>query len=392
MAKSLPPLTPFPQASWRQRLSSDDWEALTQAWIVLSQVYLSLSDDDFREAAANDEAAALFVSTFVCETASSPAAWIPTPLLRAAFQLASRLLTLTPPAQLLVDRHFLSALAKIYPKRRTAPLLARLFEAHGAAAESSLASLKKLLVPHLEQGIKGNLTLVKSQLCALNPLLHASPHACAFFLAGSDFFDGVVACFQVMNLPLRKALVATTYLCLIGLTEANPPKWAMLSDQLFVLKGAADAHKKGPLNVNDSLVAELITATPLLNVLLRRAEASEAATISFKQRVMALQSFKKGPMVRAKRQVRRKVDKGKGRQSQGQVQVEMHIHRISQITQIQDLFPHLGSGFISKCLDEYAEDVEQVVAHILSETLPPHLASAHRSEPLYVYAWSLFNT
>lgn len=388
MTSSLPPLTPFPEASWQQRLSSDDWSALVQAWTVLSQAYLSLSDGDFKRAAAKNESVTVFVSTFVAETAASSSApapaSTPTPLLKAAFQLASRLLTLSPPTQLL-DHQFLSSLARVYSKKRTAPLIAELFEAHGAAIESSLASLKKLLIPHIEAGIKGDLKLVDSRLCIVNSLLYASPRACAFFLAGSDFFDGLVACFRVMNPPLRKAIVATTYLCLVGLTEAEPPKWAMLSDQLFVLKNAADAHKQGPLNANDSLVAELVTATPLLKILLRRAEMSHATTESFKKRVTALESFKKGPMVRPRRLVRRKLDKGKGRETQGEVQAELHVHRMSQITQIQDLFPELRSGFVSRCLDEYAEDVEQVVANILGETLPPHLTSADRSETLYVF-------
>ncbi|KAM4056570.1 CUE domain-containing protein [Hirsutella rhossiliensis] len=385
MTSSLPPLTPFPEASWQHRLSSDDWDALIEAWTVLSHAYLSLSDEQFQKAAVNDESVAAFLSTFVSETAASSSASapasIPTPLLKAAFQLASRLLTLSPPVQLL-DYQFLSSLARTYPKKRTAPLIAQLFETHGPVVESSLASLKKRLIPHLEAGVKGDLKLVESQLCIVNPLLHASPRACAFFLAGSDFFDGLVACFRVMNPPLRKAIVATIYLCLVGLTEAEPPKWAMLSDQLFGLKSAAEAHRQGPLNANDSLVAELVTATPLLNTLLRRAETSDAATESFRKRVTALEPFKKGPMVRPKRLVKRKVDKGKGRETLGDIQADMHVHRMSQITQVQDLFPDLGSGFVSKCLDEYAEDVELVVANILSETLPPHLADADRSESL----------
>ena len=52
------------------------------------------------------------------------------------------------------------------------------------------------------------------------------------------------------------------------------------------------------------------------------------------------------------------------------------------ITQIQDLFPDLGAGFIVKCLYEYNDDIEQVTAHLLEESLPPHLAEADRSEKL----------
>ena len=262
--------------------------------------------------------------------------------------------------------------------------MAKLFNDHAPAIEATLTSLKKLLIPHLDSGIKGDLKLVESRLLQLNPLLHASPQACTLFLAGSDFFDGLVTCFRVMNPPLRKAIIATMYLCLVGLTEADPPKWAMLNDQLYSLKSSADSHKAGPHNVNDSLVAELVTSTPILKILSRRAEDSGAATDNLRKRITALEDFKKGPMVRPKRLVRRKVDKGKGKQTADDVQTEIHVHKMSQITQIQDLFPDLGSGFVARCLDEYGDDVEQVVANLLGETLPPHLASADRSEPLYV--------
>jgi activating signal cointegrator complex subunit 2 len=130
------------------------------------------------------------------------------------------------------------------------------------------------------------------------------------------------------------------------------------------------------------LVPELVTSTPILAILMRRAEESQAATESLKKRITALQSFKKGAMIRPKRLQKRKLDKGKGKQTHEEVQVEMHVHKMSQITQVQDLFPDLGAGFVSKCLDEYGDDVEQVVANLLSETLPHHLASADRSEPL----------
>ncbi|GJN82650.1 hypothetical protein PLIIFM63780_006193 [Purpureocillium lilacinum] len=381
---SLPPLAPYPEAPWQQRLSPQDWDTLFDTWILLCQAYLALPDDDFRTTAANDESVAAFVATYVTETAASPPSTPSTQLPRLVFQLTSRLLTLEKPSHQLLQYSFLSGLAKLYPRKRVAPLIADVFTQHAALAEASLAALKKLLILHLDSGIKGDLKLVESHLSTVNPLLHASPHACTLFLAGSDFFDGLVTCFKVMNPPLRKVIITTTYLCIVGLTEAEPPKWAMLSDELFSLKSAADAHKQGPLNVNDSLVAELVTATPLLKVLIRRAEDSSAASDSLKKRITALEPFKKGAMVRPKRLTKRKLDKGKGKATQHDVDTEMHVHRMSQITQVQDLFPDLGAGFVSKCLDEYHDDVEQVVANLLSESLPAHLANADRSEPLSV--------
>ncbi|KAK2595565.1 hypothetical protein QQS21_006739 [Conoideocrella luteorostrata] len=382
---TLPPLAPFPKASWQTQLGAAEWNALILAWQSLCQAYLRLSDEEFMQATSSHASLVTFTYTFVRETALTPPPSTTTTLLRPVFHLASRLLRLLSPSpQKLLDYSFLGDFARMYPKKRTSSLVADLFSrrASGTVIEASLTSLKKLLIPQLDSGIKGDLKLVESSLVTLNPLLHASPHACTLLLAGSDFFDGLVTCFKVMNPPLRKAIIATTYLCVLGMTESEPPKWSMLNDHLFALNAVADAHKQGPLNVNDSLVAELVTETPLLKVLLRRAEAHDAATGSLRKRITALESFKKGPMTRPKRLTRRKIDKGKDKVTNEQVKTEMHVHRMSQITQVQDLFPDLGTGFVSKCLEEYGNDVEQVVANLLAESLPPHLATANRSEPL----------
>ena len=383
---AIPPLAQYPKASWQKQLSSQEWSGLIQAWETLCGAYLSLSDDDFRKLSKNEGSVAAFASSFVHENGSNTSST----LNRLVFRLTSRLWKLGSSSDL-SEWTFLANFARMYPKKLTAPPIGDLFSRQSTSSyiEASLTALKKQLIPHLESGIKGDLNLVETSLVAVNPLLHVSPHACSLLLAGSDFFDGLVTCFTVMNPPLRKAIIATIYLCVMGLTESEPPKWAMLSDQLFTLKSAADAHKQGPLNVNDSLIAELVTATPLLHTLLRRAEAMDAATDGLRKRLGSLEPFKKGPMARPKRLTRRKIDKGKGKATHGHVHTEMHVHRMSQITQVQDLFPDLGAGFVSKCLDECGDDVEQVVANLLAESLPSHLATADRSEPLYASLHSI---
>ncbi|CVK87980.1 hypothetical protein FPRO06_06630 [Fusarium proliferatum] len=381
---SLPPLAPFPQSSWRQHLSSSEWNTLLQSWTSICRAISSLSEKEIKAALARDDSIATFLVSFAEETAEAGFTILDshsTTLPKAVFQLVSRVFNVSPPPQLF-DYAFLANIARVFPRKATAPLIAQLFQRHAAALEAALTALKKQLIPQLEAGIKGDLKSVEARLIRLNYLLHASSDTCTLFLAGSDFLDGLIVCFRVMNPPLRKVILTTTYLCLVGLIDTEPAKWSMLSDQLYALKEAADAHKAGPLNVNDSLVPELITNTPLLKILLRRAEDTGAATENFKKRITALEGYRKGTMVRPKRLTRRRLDKGKGKITQQEVNADIHVHKMSQITQVQDLFPDLGSGFVSKCLDEYGEDVEQVVANLLSETLPPHLANADRSESL----------
>ncbi|KXH61329.1 CUE domain-containing protein [Colletotrichum nymphaeae SA-01] len=396
MATSLPPLAPFPTPSWRAKLSSQEWEALLEAWTTLTQAYLALSDKDLSRAATREDASIpAFLSSFttqVAEAGPSPilgssSSTTSKALLRSAFTLTSRLLTnpITPPPTPLTTAPFLCAFSKLYRKNAPTTLL-KAFHLHASALEHPLAGLKKSLAQSMEAGLKADLKSLEARLANLNHLLHASPHAAAFFLAGSDFFDGLVTAFKITNPPLRKVLVAMMYLCLIGLTEGEQPRFGMLADVLFSLKSAAETHRVGPLNVNDSLVAELVTVTPVLKQLSKRAEEKGAASTALKSRISALEGFKKpgGGMMRPKRLVKRKVDKGKGKDvaEEGQVQAELHMHRQSQISLIQDLFPDLGSGFISKLFDEYGDNTEIVTAHLLEDSLPPHLAAMDRSAPL----------
>ncbi|KAK8146059.1 hypothetical protein G3M48_003655 [Beauveria asiatica] len=380
----LPSLAAYPPAEWRHNLSSAEWQSIQNAWITLLQAYISSPPSVLANALGEQDSSLIrFLTTFAQEAASQDTSHSPSPaLLKAVLQLTDQSTSLKVTSALDTFDH-LANLAKIYPKKLAAPVLSKAFtSSHAAAIESSLKALKKSLIVILDAGIRGDLKLAEARLVKLNPLLHASPDACMLFLAGDDFLDSLIVGYKVMNPPLRKVIIATLYLCLFGLVEAQPAKWSMLSDELFALKSAADQHKEGPINANDSLVPELVTSTPLLKVLLAKAEADGAATPNLKKRITALEAFKKGAMVRPKRLVRRKVDKGKGRQTTDDADAEIHIHRMSQITQVQDLFPDLGAGFVAKCLDEYNEDVEQVVANLLSETLPPHLATADRSEKL----------
>lgn len=249
----------------------------------------------------------------------------------------------------------------------------------------SLQGLKKALISGLDTGIKGDLGAVEVRLKRLNHLLHASPDAAAFFMAGTDFLDGLVSCFKIMNPPLRKAIITTAYLCLAGLTEGDHPSFSLLSDQLYSLKAAADAHKAGPIGPNDSMVPELITSTPILKHVLQQLEKAGNSATRIKSVIASLETYRKpGGMIRPKKFIKRKIDKGKGPldvNTDTEFQ-EMRVHRMSQISQIQDLFPGLGSGFISLLLDEYNNDNEQVIAHLLEEDLPAHLGTADRGKEL----------
>lgn len=385
MATSLPPFAPFPPSELRSQLVPDEWAACLDAWVLLVEGHLSLSDPDV---SAKDESVWAFLTAFMRETAAGGVTILGTSerarmLVKDAFLLTSKLLHCPVPPSGLAQWDFLADLSKAYGKKRAAGLLNSLPKPALTLLDASLSGLKKFLIKNLDAGLSGDIKAVEERLQRVNPLIHSSPHVASVFQAGSDFLDGLVSCYKIMNPPLRKVIVTTTYLSLIGLIEGESPKFSLLTDQLYSLKAAADAHKAGPTNANDSLVAELVTVTPFLQQVEHKLESSGTTTSRAKSVLKDLASFRKaGGMSRPKRLIRRKVDKGKGRMDQAMVQQEIHVHRMSQITQVQDLFPELGSAFVAKLLDEYSDDPEQVIAHLLDNSLPPHLQSADRSEQL----------
>ena len=58
----------------------------------------------------------------------------------------------------------------------------------------------------------------------------------------------------------------------------------------------------------------------------------------------------------------------------------MEIQRTSLISQVVDILPHLGDGFVEACLDAYDWDVERTVAQILNEDLTPELTAMNQSK------------
>lgn len=393
MAKvtTFPPLVPFPEAAWREHIIPEEWEACLDAWLALAGAHLSIPTSDFVRVSAKDESLPAFLASYAEQTALSHDK---TPLgnvhktrelRKQCFLLSHRLLDIDDPPDSLLRWEYLADLSKIYGKNQGNKVDSLVWKKHLASLELSLAALKSSLIKDLEAGLKGDLKTAEAQLKRLNHLLHASPEVAAFFMAGSDFVDSLVSCYKLMNPPLRKAIVSTIYLCLIGLTEGEKPNFSALVDQLYSLKAVAEAHKTGPTNVNDSLVAELVTETPILKQIQQRVEESGSGSSRAKSVLTSLGSFRKpGGSSRPQRLIKRKINKGKGVAMEVDGYTSVHVHRMSLVSQVQDLFPDLGSGFVVKLLDEYGDDVEQVISHLLEGSLPAHLESADRSEELQV--------
>ncbi|KAF2144616.1 uncharacterized protein K452DRAFT_284943 [Aplosporella prunicola CBS 121167] len=380
---TLPPLAPFPPAALRRDIQPQEWEEFLDAYITLAQLYLQLSPKEFPSAASDDGSLVAFLTSYFHEAAGPAGNELhfhsekALGLRKQCFLLSHRLLSGDHVPSNLLQWTFLADFSHVFIRsERLKELLGSLSQRKSDEIESSLQKLKTSLTKTLDSN---DPTAADNDLKRLAPLLHTSPDVGAFFVAGSDFLDSLCAGYTKATPEFRPKIVAVAHLGLISLTKGEKPNWSSLSDILYSLKSNAEA------NSGQSLLSDLVTNTPLL-ARIRDTGASDEGTRA-KKLAESLTSFRHSSLARPKRLVRRKVDKGKSRATgdgygHDAEFGEVHVHRMSLITQVQDLFPHLGSAFIVKLLNEYNDDVEQVTAHLLDDSLPAHLSGLDRSEQL----------
>ncbi|KAF2770920.1 hypothetical protein EJ03DRAFT_325994 [Teratosphaeria nubilosa] len=377
MATSLPPLAPSPPANIRLSLAPEEWEACLDAWLTLTELYLRLPSGEFAEVAGDDRSLHSFLPSFYQEVAtltpsdntlSSSKALN---LRKLCFSLLERASSEGKPPAWLTNIEFLADFCRAHVKspNTLGRILGAIWQHRRADLESILSKRKDAIIKVLEssQPVSG-----LRALADLAPVVRASPDAGAFFATGSDVLDSLADAYvKLPESEPRKAFSGFAYLSLVALVKLERPNFSTLSDSLYSLKSQADQVKTFP-----PLLADLITNTPLL-VKLRRAADGKAADRLIKL-LDQLESYRMPSIARSRKAFGPKKNKGKGKASG--VDRDFHVHRMSLVTQIQDLFPDLGSGFILKLFDEYGDNVEQVTAHLLDDSLPPHLQSLDRTE------------
>ncbi|KAI9670184.1 MAG: hypothetical protein M1831_006396 [Alyxoria varia] len=220
----------------------------------------------------------------------------------------------------------------------------------------------------------------KDEICLdhrlIQRLLHISkalPAAGHFLMTGSDLLDCFASSYSALGQRTRKDITTLTYLSFAALLEGETPNTSLLLDHLFSLKATSESTKG-----SSSLLQDLVSHTPLLPKLRQHFSSSDASRA--KSLLASLEAIRIPGQFSSRKRPRRKVDKGKGKASAAST--EIHIHRMSLIAQVQDLFPDLGSAFVLQLLDEYNEDVEQATSHLLEDTLPAHLQAADRTADL----------
>ncbi|CAO2656404.1 Nn.00g052070.m01.CDS01 [Neocucurbitaria sp. VM-36] len=380
---SLPHFAPFPEAKVRRSIVPDEWHLYLKSWTSLAELYLRLNNDQFAPASPESDSLTPFLVSYFHELANDDNLRVETNALRKkCFFLIHRLFSRTTVPTALLSWPVLSDICHAFPKsEQFRTLLQGLWARQGASIEKSLQTAKTSLIRNLESRRPEE---AESTLNRIAPLLRASADANLYMLTGSDLLDALYDAYPKVPPTMQKKLVTMAYLGLTAALEGPKPNYSLLSDHLYSLKSSEEEKQKKEPG-KETLVADLVTNTPILDKIRDKATAPEAARV--KNTAASLSAFRQSSLARPKRLIRRKVDKGKSKAAaedfgHGEFAGEVHVHRMSIISQIQDLFPDLGAGFVVKLLDEYKDNIEEVTAHLLEDSLPPYLANADRSEKL----------
>ncbi|KAF2278506.1 uncharacterized protein EI97DRAFT_499921 [Westerdykella ornata] len=377
----IPSFAPFPDAKVRDSIPPQEWSVYLESWTTVAGFYLRLNDDDFASTIADTSDSNLtdFLVSFFHELPTDPRLpSVAAPLRKKCFLILHRIWSGQIIPYNLLQWTFVSDVCQSFPKsERLRSLLARIWKSSGTVIEKSLQGPKSILIEQLDSKSPGG---SEDLLNRLAPLLKLVPEAGVFIITGADLLDSLVSAHAKVSSELQKKLVMTAYLGLVSILEQERPNYSLLSDHLYSLKDSAGSDPS-----RKTFLADLVTNTPLLTKIRDKATSPEASRV--KNIATSLAEYRQSSITRPKKLVRRKVDKGKGKAKEEDryghdAFGDVHVHRMSLITQIQDLFPDLGSGFVVKLLDEYDDNVEVVVAHLLEDSLPPHLTNVDRSEQL----------
>jgi activating signal cointegrator complex subunit 2 len=367
---SLPSLAPIPPASVRLSLETAEWEACLDAWLALAEMhmrtrlYTAVPVSTFLQSYYY-ELAHLDLSDATLRSSKADS------LRKVAFALTKKACSEAGDVEELLPWDFLSNFCRIHIKSARLPeLLANLWRSKPDDLQMILQKRKDALVTMLDSATSD---VAETTLGQLAPIMRVSPETAVYFMTGTDLVDSLVSGYSKAGAEkTRKAISMTAYLGLLACVAGETPNFSLLSDHLYTLKSQGEG--KPPYQ---ALVADVVTNTPLL-VKLRRS-VSDKTPERLVKLLDGLETFRSSSIARPKKHSRRKAS-GKEKERQTGADSEIHIHRMSYVTQVQDLFPDLGAGFVMKLLDEYNDNIEQVTAHLLDDSLPPHLRSLDRSE------------
>lgn len=385
----VPLFIPFPLASTARQLPEATWKECLECLTKFGGYYLSMDRKEFGIRAPLNPSLAPFLVSYVevvsdeqeLMNTSKDATSLRRLLRHQCFCLTHRLLTEfeAPPAPLL-GWTFLGDLCTVFRGSSSLrPFIEEVWNKYDLDKDISMLKGKNALLKMLDQPQPKDESELNMSLRRAAALAKFCPQYGRFLMVGSELPDTIASAWLRGNNEMRHKLLAVLCRSLLSLLDGEKPNVSLFLDHMYALKASAETQR--PVDSSLNLLSHLVSATSFMSLLQTHLKGADAARaqplISF------LKDLKSG--TKSKKRIHLKIGKGKSKAKDeyGHGAIgEVHVHKMSLITQIQDLFPDLGSGFIAKLLDEYQDNAEQVTAHVLDDSLPPHLKNADRQETL----------
>lgn len=410
----LPLLIPVPPSEVRKTIPNEEWEATLDAWILLTELRLHLPQKEFGDCAHADQCNASFLASYFLahddarlhglggNKNTKTAAEKARRLRRTVFLLTRRYyldLLSSSIAEELLDWRFLSDFCDCYHSSSALKqVLPDVWQRHGDKLSTSVEDGKTYIMKQvsndklLQTGVTAGADLVHDirRMSILASMLSPVGN---LLMTGSDYLDFLQDAYRISlsgsdnvdGEALRKSLVANAYVGLTSLLKVSKPNLSLLLDHLFTLKVAAGFEGQSGKNgrLSPGLLSDLVCSTDILVRIERyliSAPQKRGQDLAHSLRVYQ----QKMKTFHHQHYQRRKIrdNKGKGKGIADDNTNTLHAHKLSMITQIRDLFPDLGAGYVVRLLDYYGENVEGIVAHLLEDTLAPELEALDKAEPL----------
>lgn len=340
-------------------------------WLVLTQRYLLLPSTTFAAQIAEDSSLVRFLTSYIAvvSPAGADTQAKARELRKASFLLIHRAFQeVKGVSPMLLEWQFLSKLSTAYAKvQLLKDLLPAIWRQYKLGESASMQKSKILLTSMLE----GSRVISSSedQLAQYMALSRTCYPYAQFLMVGSDFLDSLVSAYDRVTLPShQRHLVALAYVCLESLANQQETRTSALLDHLYSIRYT-------------KLAKALIEGTPFLDKFRRHILDHEKGSGRAKPLLEELSKY--ASRSKLKDPIRRRADSGKHKvthEYEHDASGDIHVHKLSLVTRLQDLFPELGSGFVIKLLDEYHDEIETITAHLLDNDLPLHLKQADHSE------------
>ncbi|KAJ5886546.1 uncharacterized protein N7473_009220 [Penicillium subrubescens] len=379
-----PSLAPVPSPAVRRTIPSNDWDACLDAWMTLLGIRLNVPDQKLKDVATEDLSVVSFLDSFYQHAAAGDSGLQSGPraqqLRKLCFLTTRRyLLSLSNPPEGLLSWQLLSNLCCCYPSSTALKAsLSAAWDMHHEKISSSIEKAKSLVIKQLSMAGKTAALGVLADIRRLTILTSVLPNCGQILMAGSDYLDTLYEAYQAKDTreELRKILVANVYVGLVSLLKETAINLSLLLDQIFSLKASAGVGTPGMKN-EATLLSDLVCSTDLLQRLEKHLTIHPQKRGQDLLASLRLYQMETSPF-HHRYQRRKKVDKGKGPSTGPVIPDELHAHKMSLVSQVQDLFPDLGSAFVVRLLDTYGDNPETVIAHLLDDSLLPEL---HHLEP-----------